>query len=306
MQPPRYLSLYKRLFGGGAGFWASTSGASPNMHGSGQHSEMRMDSLTGCPDEALLAIAEISALAHWKASELQSGSLSVRELIRRGDIIEKELREGPMGKRPEEEDFKPPMGSMDMPAGLPMALGGQSGMQMSSPGMSGMPRSRSPVNTNKQIIGEMFREAAVLYLHTVLSESAPGMKHSPSCLHLSDFTHIPLSLLSLIGVPEIVNSVDQMLKLLNELTPSSYDRTLVFPLFLTGCMTETQMVREVIKHRFFMQDATMGNILLAQTVMENLWAHRTAVMRATPLGEHPVFGDWRQCLRMQWASLVLV
>lgn len=97
-----------------------------------------------------------------------------------------------------------------------------------------------------------------------------------------------------------------MLKLLNELTPSSYDRTLVFPLFLTGCMTETQMVREVIKHRFFMQDATMGNILLAQTVMENLWAHRTAVMRATPLGEHPVFGDWRQCLRMQWASLVLV
>ena len=36
------------------------------------------------------------------------------------------------------------------------------------------------------------------------------------------------------GVPEITNSVDQLLKLLNELTPSAYDRTLVFPLFLCG------------------------------------------------------------------------
>ena len=107
-------------------------------------------------------------------------------------------------------------------------------------------------------------------------------------------------------MPEITNSVDQLLKLLNELTPSAYDRTLVFPLFLAGCMTDNQMVREVIKHRLFMQDATMGNILLAQTVMEEVWARRAAIVRATPIGEHPVLGDWRQCLRMQWASLLLV
>ena len=41
MQPPRYLSLYKRLFGGGAGFWATN--ASPG----GQHAELRMDTLSG-------------------------------------------------------------------------------------------------------------------------------------------------------------------------------------------------------------------------------------------------------------------
>ncbi|KAI0749730.1 fungal-specific transcription factor domain-containing protein [Daedaleopsis nitida] len=274
MQPPRYLSLYKRLFGGGAGYWASTS-SSPNV--GGQHSELRMDALTGCPDEALLAMAEISALAHWKATELQTGSLSVRELIRRGDVIEKELRDRAAGKR-DDGEFRTQTpsamaGGLDVgatPAGLPMVMG--------SSAMSGSPR--SPLDTNKHIIGEMYREAAVLYLHTVLSDSAPG-------------------------VPEIMASVDHMLKLLNELPPSPYDRTLVFPLFLTGCMTDTQMAREVIKHRFFMQDATMGNILLAQTVMEDVWARRLHIVRSTPLGEHPVMGDWRQNLRMQWANLLL-
>ena len=177
MQPPRFLSLYKRLFGGGAGFWAS-SRMSPTS--SAQHSQLRMDGLSGCPDEALLAIAEISALAHWKASELQSGSLSMRELIRRGDAIEQELRNRAAGKAGD-EDVKNPVllaaaaassslaGGLDMPAGMAMA-------QSPQPGMSGGLRStRSPIDTTKHIIGEMFREAALLYLHTVLSDSVPGM-----------------------------------------------------------------------------------------------------------------------------------
>ncbi|RPD75011.1 hypothetical protein L226DRAFT_487030 [Lentinus tigrinus ALCF2SS1-7] len=285
MQPPRYLSLYKRLFGGGAGFWATN--ASPAGAG-GQHAELRMDTLSGCPDEALLAIAEISALAHWKATEQQSGSLSVRELIRRGDAIEKELRERATGKRIDGDDFgghaaQGAAASSSLGGGLDMTPAGLA-VPMSSPqpGMSAGSRSAmSPVDNNKHIIGEMFREAAVLYLHTVLSESVPG-------------------------VPEITNSVDQMLKLLNELTPSPYDRTLVYPLFLAGCMTDNQMIREVVKHRFFMQDATMGNILLAQTIMEDIWTSRVNVMRMTRPGEHPVFADWRAGLRMQWASLLLV
>ena len=178
MQPPRFLSLYKRLFGGGAGFWAS-SRMSPTS--SAQHSQLRMDGLSGCPDEALLAIAEISALAHWKASELQSGSLSMRELIRRGDAIERELRERATGESAVDEDIKNPAilagapsssslaGGLDMPAGMAMAPSPQ-------PGMSGGLRStRSPIDTTKHIIGEMFREAALLYLHTVLSDSVPGM-----------------------------------------------------------------------------------------------------------------------------------
>lgn len=168
-QPPRFLSLYKRLFGGGAGFWANT--ASP-----AQNAELRMDGLTGCPNDALLALAEISALAHWKASELQNGSLSVRELIRRGDIIEKELRERATGLRAEEEEYQSQaaaIAGLDMsPAGLPMAMG----LPHVQPGMSGASRSpRAQADASKHIIGEMFRETAVLYLHTVLSDSSPGM-----------------------------------------------------------------------------------------------------------------------------------
>ncbi|KAI0671466.1 fungal-specific transcription factor domain-containing protein [Trametes maxima] len=278
-QPPRFLSLYKRLFGGGAGFWATN--ASPRTGAA----ELRMDALTGCPDEALLAIAEISALAHWKAQELQAGSLSVRELIRRGDVIEKELRERATGMRSDENEFQGQpvaLAGLDMgvaPAGLPMSMG----LAQVQPGMSGASRSpRAPVDRNKHIVGEMFREAAVLYLHTVLSDSLPG-------------------------VPEIINNVDQMMKLLNELPPSAYDRSLTFPLFLAGSMTNNQMMREVVKHRFFMQDATMGNILLAQTMLEQIWMHRAAVMRAHQAGERTVpLGDWRDSLRMQWASLLLV
>lgn len=299
MQPPRYLSLYKRLFGGGAGFWATNASPAGSV---GQHSELRMDTLSGCPDEALLAIAEVSALANWKHQEQLSGSLSVRELIRRGDAIEKELRERAAGKRMDDDDFGGQAssfgGGLDMPAGL--------AAPMSSPqlGMSGSRSTRSPVDKTKHIIGEMFREAAVLYLHTVLSESVPGTEHAPISLDVPSLTDLPF--LSPTGVPEITNSVDQMLKLLNELTPSSFDRALVFPLFLIGSMTDVQMIREVVKHRFFMQDATMGNILLAQTIMEDIWNTRLQVMRNTRPGELPVFPDWRSGLRMQWASLLLV
>lgn len=51
-----------------------------------------MENLTGCPDEAMLALAEISGLAQWKTSEQAKGSLSFRELVRRGDDIEQRLR----------------------------------------------------------------------------------------------------------------------------------------------------------------------------------------------------------------------
>ena len=102
-----------------------------------------------------------------------------------------------------------------------------------------------------------------------------------------------------------MNSVDQMAKLLNELAPSPYDRSLVFPLLLTGSLTDNQMMREVIKHRLFMQDVTMGNILLARTVMEAIWTHRASVVRSQRPSEQTIIGDWRRHLRLQWASLLV-
>ena len=108
------------------------------------------------------------------------------------------------------------------------------------------------------------------------------------------------------GVPEIAHGVEQITKLLGELVPSHFDRSLVLPLLLAGALTDNHMMREMIKHRFFMQDATMGNILLAQTVMENVWVHRLNVVRSQHPLDQPTMGDWRRHLRMQWASLLLI
>jgi len=83
MRPPKFLALYRRLFGHNNNFW---TGSHDDSY------ELRMDSLTGCPDDVMLGIAEISALAHWKTQEQQNGCLSMRELIRRGDAIEQQLR----------------------------------------------------------------------------------------------------------------------------------------------------------------------------------------------------------------------
>ncbi|OBZ72174.1 hypothetical protein A0H81_07617 [Grifola frondosa] len=236
MQPPRFLSLYRRLFGGGAGYWASAP-----------HADLRMDALTGCPDEAILAVAEISALAHWKATELHGGSLSVRELIRRGDQIEQQLRQR-SGVRQFDDRERASL----------------------EPGLSSTPPVNQaggiPLPRGAVVFGASWHGcAAVLYLHTVLSESIPG-------------------------VPEIVASVEQISSLLNKLPPSEFDRALVFPLFLTGCMTDNAMLRELVKHRFLLQDAAVGNVLLARTLMENVWARRASAYAQRPGG---IVVDWR-------------
>ena len=52
---------------------------------------MHMELLMGCPDNVLLVFAETAALAYWKTQERLRGTLSTRELIRRGDAIERSL-----------------------------------------------------------------------------------------------------------------------------------------------------------------------------------------------------------------------
>lgn len=167
MQPPRYLALYRRLFVGGAGYWASTGGQpiSPRQ------AELSFESITGCPEEALLAIAEISALSHWKAAELQSGSLSTRELIRRGDQIESHLRRRSSERQKEEmEEAKIARGM-----GVGVDMNGMAPAGMTAAGLSTtLPEPRMETDDARRIVANMFRDTVVLYLHTVLNESSPG------------------------------------------------------------------------------------------------------------------------------------
>jgi hypothetical protein len=142
LRPPKYLILWQRLLGEQGIFWA-------NGNDLEMPRRLRMDLLTGCPDEAMLAIAEISSLAHWKAAQLRNGCLSYVELIQRGQAIEQQLSR-----------YSSDMNHHTSQASL-----------LSSAGVT------TPTEDERLLMASIHRETAKLYLHTVLSNSTPG-KHS--------------------------------------------------------------------------------------------------------------------------------
>ncbi|KAF8206156.1 fungal-specific transcription factor domain-containing protein [Mycena galopus ATCC 62051] len=242
MRPPKYLALYKRLFGDLAGRHL-------------QNGDTRMDSLTGCPEEVLLGIAEVSELSHWKATEKRKGSLSNRDLIRRGDEIEQRLRKA---------------------SSLPRKIGGGDRtplhptlVQAESDAVDAVP---FPSNDARQLVAKIFSEAVLLYLHTVLSDSNPG-------------------------VPEISNSVGMIVQLLGQLPPSEVDRALVFPICLAGCMTDDSNWRDFLKGRLQALDESLGNLMRTRLLMEAVWQKRD-VSGATV--------DWRETMRERGLNLLLV
>ncbi|KAJ3483891.1 hypothetical protein NLI96_g6000 [Meripilus lineatus] len=269
MQPPRFLSLYRRMFGGGgAGYWSSTN----------EHFDLRMDKLTGCPDEAVLALAETAALAHWKATEQRNGTLSVRELIRRGDEIERTLKQRPASRSFSDMDKGSP-GAQTPPFSSPELAGGLAAALPQSPLATG-PDSSSPSEDMRRVVAKIYRETAVLYLNTVLNDSHPG-------------------------VPEITNSVNVLSDLLQRLPVSDFDRAVIFPLTLTGCMSEDPFMRELVKQRCtYHHDDYVGNMYQARTLVESVWNRRTSIMSSTNHRGTPI--DWRESLRDRFSNLLLV
>jgi len=102
--------------------------------------------ILGCPDEAMLAIGEVSELAHWKVSQLRKNSLSYSELIRRGTAIEQQLR------RYQTDPSETSQSQLHSTADV----------------------TQQPTGEERSPIANIFREAAILYLHTVLNNSTPG------------------------------------------------------------------------------------------------------------------------------------
>ncbi|PBL03598.1 hypothetical protein ARMGADRAFT_23481 [Armillaria gallica] len=237
MKQPKYLALYKCLLGDQNGFW-----------GRGLH----MENLTGCPDEAMLALAEISGLAHWKTSEQAKGSLSFRELVRRGDDIEQRLRN--RQREPSNFGEQTPLHPNLMQTA------------MSDAGAISYP------DEVMQLVGNVFRESALLYLHTIINEDNPA-------------------------VPEITASVNTITQLLHQLAPSEIDRTLVFPVCLAGCMTDNSSHRDFLKSRLQSQDESIGNLLRTRLVMEAVWQKRDT--RGGP-------SEWRETLRERCPNLLLI
>lgn len=119
--------------------------------------DLRVDNLTGCPDEVLLGIAEISTLSCWKGQEMRKGCLSMKELIRRGNIVESHLRscESMYSRESDQTPLHP-----DLPVGEDSSL----------KGIQGIPS----ILDTRQVVAKIYLEAALLYLHTVLSDPIPG------------------------------------------------------------------------------------------------------------------------------------
>jgi hypothetical protein len=229
LRPPKFLQLWKQLLSEQK-YWV-------NGNNLDMPQRLRMDLLSGCPDEAMLAIAEVSALAHWKTSQLRNGSLSYPELIRRGTAIEQQLRQYP----PNDYDAR----------------------------LHGTADATQPSPEDRSFAASIFREAAHLYLHTVLSSS----------------------------MPEISASVGNILHLLAQLPPSDIDRSLVFPICFAGCMTDDSTRRDFLKGRIRGLNESYGNLLQTRRLMEVVWQKRD-------VGGKEV--DIRETLREQGLNLLLI
>ncbi|KAJ7592928.1 fungal-specific transcription factor domain-containing protein [Mycena floridula] len=153
MRPPKYFALYKKLLGEDQGFTFPLPGADPAPTG------LQMETLTGCPDEALLGIAEVSALAHWKLAEQRRGTLSFRELIRRGDEIEQRLQR----HSSDALNFRE---QSPLHPNLTQAAADSSFSSVES----------------QQYLTSVFRETVMLYLHTILSEANPAVPEISSAV----------------------------------------------------------------------------------------------------------------------------
>jgi len=160
LSPPRYLALYRRLLTGGGGLWPSHDDSF----------DLRMESLFGCPDEALLTIAEVSTLAHWKMQEKHNGCLSVRELIRRGEDIEQQLRQhlGTHAGELMQIPLRPPK---LLPISLTQAPASTSTLGSE---FSAASSSDHADEDTQYLVAEIFRRSATLYLDATLSDFHPG------------------------------------------------------------------------------------------------------------------------------------
>ncbi|CAA7266981.1 unnamed protein product [Cyclocybe aegerita] len=238
-RPPKFLPLWKRLLGDQQSFWGN--GAELEV----PH-RLRMDALTGCPDEAMLAIAEVSALAHWKASQIRNGCLSYPELVRRGTVIEQQLRR--------------------------FSTDPSSGADVSQPRLHSNGDATVPSEEERSWAASLFREAANLYLHTVLSNSTPG-------------------------VPEISTSVETIVHLFSKFQPSDLDRALVFPICFAGAMSNDSTRRDFLKGRMRGLNDSYGNLLQTRRLMEAVWQKRD-------VGGKEV--DVRETIREQGLQLLLI
>lgn len=132
MRPPKFLNLWKSLLD-------DRKGALPSLD---------MAGLTGCSDDTLLAVADVSALAQWKATQVRNNTLSYPELVKRGMKIEEFILRHKAADA-DKDTF----------------VHGDNLLQ----------EGEMPSDAHRHASVAILRESAYLYLHTILSNATPGV-----------------------------------------------------------------------------------------------------------------------------------
>jgi len=255
---PRFLKLYRRLLQPNTSFFAQPAGGP------------QLENVMGCADSIMLCLAEIADLACWKATQQAAGCLSTPELVRRGLVIEKDLRrEGQVLNKTRAAEAAaslwgniPPMPTPSssisemtaIPPTIDLPTGGVRLGQpqpLSPPSSPPLPSTVYDGEELRRLVSDIFREAAILYLHTELSELRPN-------------------------VPEIKRAVADTVNALRKLACSEYDRSLVFPLALAGCATDDPEMRDYVRCRIQQMSSAIGNCATAGQLVEYVWQRRDA------------------------------
>lgn len=262
---PRFLETYRALFDVQGAYIGDPAASAP---------EISMLPVMGCENKIVLAIAEISNLAHWKANHLHRGTLSIPELVHRGAAIEEHLL-APSSPQP----LPVPLGP-----GIygPQALQHQVPMYAQQQGSGGA--TEAEVVQRRRLTNDIFRASAKVYLHTVLSGDYPAC-------------------------PEIGIAVTETIDALRRVptnTPSvhrSVVRSVVFGICISGCLTDNPSQRIFLLEMLGRQQhEQVGNIREVRRLIEEVWHRRDAEREAGR--SRPV--DWRRVMRESSSDLLLV
>jgi hypothetical protein len=236
LEPPRFLEFYRKLWAPQPhayieGVAGGSSSKAPQM--------LSMLSVMGCENQTALAIAEISALACWKAAHERQGTLSVPDLVDRGRNIDTEcLQRVPTTMQQQQQPHPLPPGGVFYPAG----------------GTDDLPAKR-------QLTAEIFRTTARVYLHSVLSGENPG------CPEIRE------------GVRETIDCLQRVPAGAGGQSTSvarSVLRSVVFGICLCGCLADDPQEREFLLRRLDAEEQAegVGNCASARLVMQEVWNRR--------------------------------
>ncbi|THH00366.1 hypothetical protein EW026_g2147 [Hermanssonia centrifuga] len=257
--------------------------------------EISMLPVMGCENNIVLAIAEISSLAHWKESQRRRNCLSIPKLVERGTEIEnKYLTPGGMSSpstaRVANGNLAGSSSSLAASGAYGLGLDTQQTMGLNGHvrvvngrnGSTPMTMYTPPteVELRRQLTNDIFRASARVYLHTVLSGD------HPSC-------------------PEIIDAVTDTINCLRRVPldkpqlSRSVLRSVVFGICISGCLTDNRDQRAFLMRLLQTQQSeSVGNVAEVLDLMQQVWQRRDS-NRGAPV-------NWRDVMRESQRELLLL